>query len=150
MWHVSCSVLSDSLLLHGVWPTRPTLHGILQARILEWVAIPFYGGSPWPRDWTQASCIAGRFFTVWITREAPLPLNPIPYQILLFLCVRYPWIYLLLFFTIPPYSKLFPFLTWIIYSLGETSFILFYLFPLELNSSFWNIKLNVLSLPLHC
>ena len=107
-------------------------------------------GSSWPKAWTQASCIAGRFFTVWITREAALPLNPIPYQILLFLCVRYPWIYTLPFFTIPPYSKLFPFLTWIIYSLGETSFSLFYFSPLEPNRSFWNIKLNVLSLPLHC
>ena len=41
-----------------------SLHGILQARILEWVAIPFSEGSSWPRDQTQDSCIAGRFFTV--------------------------------------------------------------------------------------
>ena len=46
------------------------VHGILQARILEWVAIPFSGGSSWPRDWTWVSCIAGRFFTIWATREA--------------------------------------------------------------------------------
>ena len=37
------------------------VHGILQARILEWVAIPFSRGSSWPRDWTQVSCTAGRF-----------------------------------------------------------------------------------------
>ena len=46
--------------------------GISQARILEWIAIPFSRGSSWPRDWTHVSwisCIAGRFFTVWATRE---------------------------------------------------------------------------------
>ena len=48
-----------------------TVHGILQARILEWVAFPFSRGSPQPRDWTQVSCIAGEFFTRWATREAP-------------------------------------------------------------------------------
>ena len=47
------------------------VHGILQARILEWVAIPFSRGSSQPRDQTQVSCIAGRFFTVWATRADP-------------------------------------------------------------------------------
>ena len=42
---------------------------ILQARILEWVAIAFSRGSFWPRDQTQVTCIAGRFFTIWATRE---------------------------------------------------------------------------------
>ena len=46
-------------------PPGSSVHGILQARILEWVAIPFSGGSSWPRDWTQVSCIAGLFFTTW-------------------------------------------------------------------------------------
>ena len=45
------------------------VHGILQARILERVAIPFFKGSSWPRDQMWVSCIAGRFFTVWATRE---------------------------------------------------------------------------------
>ena len=45
-------------------------HGILQAGILEWVAIPFSRGSSEPRDLTQVSHIAGRFFTSWATREA--------------------------------------------------------------------------------
>ena len=45
------------------------VHGILQARILEWVAIPFSRGSSRPRDWTQVLLIAGRFFTIWATRE---------------------------------------------------------------------------------
>ena len=44
--------------------------GILQARILEWVAMPSSRGSSWPRDRTQVSCIAGGFFTVWATKEA--------------------------------------------------------------------------------
>ena len=47
-----------------------SLHGILQARILEWVAISFSRGSSWPRDQTQVSCTAGRHFTLWATREA--------------------------------------------------------------------------------
>ena len=46
------------------------VHGILQSRILEWVAGPFSRGSPQPKDQTQVSHIAGRFFTVWATREA--------------------------------------------------------------------------------
>ena len=45
-------------------------HGILQARILEWVAFPFSRGSSQPRDGTQVSCIANRFFTSWANREA--------------------------------------------------------------------------------
>ena len=44
---------------------------ILQARILEWVAIPIFSACSQPRDWTQVSHIAGRFFTIWATREAP-------------------------------------------------------------------------------
>ena len=46
------------------------VHEILQARILEWVAFPFSRESSQPRDWTQVSYIAGRFFTSWVTREA--------------------------------------------------------------------------------
>jgi len=44
-------------------PGSSSVHGILQARILEWVATPFRGSSQ-PRDQTQVSCIAGGFFTV--------------------------------------------------------------------------------------
>ena len=51
-------------------PPGSSVHDILQARMLEWVAIPFSRGSSWPRDWTWVSCIAGRFFTIWATREA--------------------------------------------------------------------------------
>ena len=58
-----------------VWdPMDYTVHGILQARILEWVAFPFSRGSSQPRDQTQVSRIAGGFFTRWATKEAqPIP-----------------------------------------------------------------------------
>ena len=42
-----------------------SVHGILQARILEWIAIPFSRGPSWSRDLIQVSCIADRFFTIW-------------------------------------------------------------------------------------
>ena len=48
-----------------------SVHGIFQARVLEWVATSFSRGSSWPRDQTQVSCIASRHFTLWATREAP-------------------------------------------------------------------------------
>ena len=47
-----------------------SIHGIFQARVLEWVAISFSRGSLWPRDQTQVSHIAGRHFTIWAAREA--------------------------------------------------------------------------------
>ena len=60
-------------------PQSSPVHGILQARILEWVAIPFSRGSSWLRDQTQISHIAGRFFTVWATRQPLCYLNPWSY-----------------------------------------------------------------------
>ena len=51
-------------------PPSSSVHRISQARILECAAIPFSRGSFQTRDWTQVSCIAGRFFTIWATREA--------------------------------------------------------------------------------
>ena len=68
-------IMSDSLQTCKVpmdcSPLGSSVHGILQARILEWVAIPFSKGSSWPRDQIWISCFAGRFFTIWATREAP-------------------------------------------------------------------------------
>ena len=61
----SCSTLSNFM--------DYTVHGILQARILEWVTFPFSRGSSQPRDWTQNSCIEGGFFISWTIREAPHP-----------------------------------------------------------------------------
>ena len=48
-------------------PLGSSVHGISQARILEWVAIHFSRGSSRLRDWTEVSHIAGRFFTIWAT-----------------------------------------------------------------------------------
>ena len=50
-------------------PPGSSIHGIFQARVLEWVAISFSRGSSRPRDWTQVSGIVGRCFTIWATRE---------------------------------------------------------------------------------
>ena len=52
------------------YPVDYTVHGILQARILEWVAIPFSRGSSQTKDQTQISHIAGGFFTSWAMRES--------------------------------------------------------------------------------
>ena len=53
-----------------------SINGILQARVLEWVAIPFSRGSSQSRDWIQVSRIVGRCFTIWATREVVyFPLN---------------------------------------------------------------------------
>ena len=52
-------------------PPDSSLHGILQARILEWLAISFSRRSPGPRDWTHVSHITGRFFSIWATKFAP-------------------------------------------------------------------------------
>ena len=50
-----------------------SVHGILQAGILEWTAIPFSRGTSQPRDQTLVSCLAGRFFTVWATgKRSPI------------------------------------------------------------------------------
>ena len=69
-WKWSRSVVSDSLRPCGCSPPGSSVHGILQERILEWVAISFYRGSFWPRDQTWVSCIAGRCFTLWATRDS--------------------------------------------------------------------------------
>ena len=51
-------------------PPGSSVQGILQARVLEWIAIPFFRGSFQPRDHAQVSCTADRFFTVWAARDA--------------------------------------------------------------------------------
>ena len=66
LWEVKVAQLCPTLC----GPMVYTVHGILQARILEWVALPFSRRSFQPRYWTQVSHIAGRFFTSYATREA--------------------------------------------------------------------------------
>ena len=72
----SCWILCDPM---DCSPPGSSVHGILQARILEWVAIPFSRGSSRPRDRTLVSPITGRFFTVWTSREAHLKLLALTY-----------------------------------------------------------------------
>ena len=74
----SCPTLWD--------PMDYTVHGTLQARILEWVAFPFSSGSSQPRDGTQVSLIAGGFFANWSMRES---LGFISYSTVLCVC-RHP------------------------------------------------------------
>ena len=52
-------------------PSSSSVHGILQARMLKWVAMPSSRGASQLRNPTRDSCIAGRFFTMWATRELP-------------------------------------------------------------------------------
>ena len=66
----SCPTLCDPM---DCSPPGSSVHGILQARVLEWGAIAFSRGSSQPRDRTQVSHIAGRRFNLWTTREAQLP-----------------------------------------------------------------------------
>ena len=67
-WSLSCVWLFATL--RTVALQAPLSMGTLQARILEWVAMPFSRGSSQTRDWAQVSCTAGGFFIVWATREA--------------------------------------------------------------------------------
>ena len=71
----TCGVLSHVWLFVTLWTVAhqtPLSLEILQARILEWVAMPSSRESSQPRDGTQFSHIAGGFFTLWATREAQL------------------------------------------------------------------------------
>ena len=61
---VSPSVMPNSLPPTVCSPPGFSVHGVLQARILEWVAISFTRRSSQPRDQTQVCCISGRFFTI--------------------------------------------------------------------------------------
>ena len=65
----SCPTLCDS---RNYSLSGSSIHGILQAGILKWLVIPFSRGFSGSRDWTQVSCTASRFFTIWATREAHL------------------------------------------------------------------------------
>ena len=70
LWKWSHSVVSDSLQPMDCSLLSSSVHGILQARMLEWVAISFSRGSSLPRDRTQVYYIAGRRFNLHTTREA--------------------------------------------------------------------------------
>ena len=74
-WKWSCSVVSDSLRPMDCSPPSSSVHGILQARILEWVAISFSRRSSRPRDQTWVFHTASRLFTLWATREGSMKLH---------------------------------------------------------------------------
>ena len=65
---VDCSLPGSSFFFF--FPDS-SVHGIFQARVLEWVSIAFSRRSSWPRDWTWVSRIVGRRFTIWATRGVP-------------------------------------------------------------------------------
>ena len=72
-----CAVLGHSVVSDSLWPMDcsppgSAVHGILQARILEWVAMPSSRVSSQLSDQTEVSLIAGKFFTNWATREAQI------------------------------------------------------------------------------
>ena len=74
---LACSVAQSCLTLCDPMDCNLpgfSAHGILQSRILKWVAIPFSSESSWLRDQTQVSCIAVGLFTFWATRETLLKL----------------------------------------------------------------------------
>ena len=66
----SCSTLCN---LVDCSPQGSSVHGVFQARVLEWGAISYSRGSSWPRDRTQVSWIAGRCFTLWAPGKPSLP-----------------------------------------------------------------------------
>ena len=79
MWDISILEKAVGLVAKSCWTladpmdyslSSSSVHGILQARILDWVAISSSRESSQPRNRTQVSCIAGRFFTDWAMREA--------------------------------------------------------------------------------
>ena len=63
-----CQTLCNSM---NCSPPGSSVPGILQARLLEWVAVPFSRRSSWHRDWTQVSWITGRFFTFLSHQRSP-------------------------------------------------------------------------------
>ena len=65
-----CSILCEPM---DCSPPGSSIHGILQARILEEVAIPFSRGSSWPRDQTWVSCTADGLFTIWLQQKRYRP-----------------------------------------------------------------------------
>ena len=78
-WYCVLSHFSHVWLFVIPWTVAhqvPLSMGILQARILEWVAMPSSKGSSQPRDWTQVSHTAGGFFTIWATRKAFVRSSP--------------------------------------------------------------------------
>ena len=121
-------------------PPGSSVHGILQARVLEWIATSFSRGSSWSKDQTQVSCIAGGFFTIWATGKT----NSATINIRIHLCFRlilFSWFWALNlaeghWFIGCMHTFIFPWLrTWL------PSWLLFQ----PLDSMQWRISLRVVS-----
>ena len=91
--HSKIRLSGTSLVVQRLNPGLPHCRGILYCLShhgspskLEWVAYPFSRDSSWPRDWIGVSCIAGGFFTSWVTREVPVSVECL-------LCVRHDALY---------------------------------------------------------
>ena len=85
-----CPTLCDPI---DCSPPGSSVHGILQAGTLEWVAIPFSRISSWPRNWTPVSYIAGRFFTIWTTREALNTYYPLSFPLIVVKLLSLVWLF---------------------------------------------------------
>ena len=83
---VVCLTLCDPM---DCSPPGSSVHGILQGRILEWVAVSFYKGSSQPRDCIQVSHIAGKLFTNWVTRKDLFHCMTVLYFVYLFVIDRH-------------------------------------------------------------
>ena len=83
---VSHSVMSKSCNPVDCSLPGSFVHGILQARIPEWVAISSSRGSPWPRDWNQISHAADKFFTVWASGVMQLDWNSLRIRTKVWFC----------------------------------------------------------------
>ena len=116
----SRSVMSNSLWHHIV-------HRNHQATILEQIAYPFSSGTSQPKNWTSVSCIAGRFYTSWATRETPS--LGVPYLGRFLLCqflwrvfiIKWCWIFLKAFSVSIEMTIWFLFFTLLIWSVGQFS-----------------------------
>ena len=80
LFSFSRSVVSNSLRPMDSSPPGSSVHRLLQARILKWIAVPFSRASSPLRDWTLVSCTAGRFFTIWTTWKPKCRVPP-PYSL---------------------------------------------------------------------
>ena len=82
------SVMSNSLCPMNCRPPGSSVHGIFQARVLEWVTISFSRGSSLPRDRTQVSHIVSRHLTVWATKQVKWSGIPISWKIFQFVVIH--------------------------------------------------------------
>ena len=152
----SCPTLFDP---RDCSPPGSSVHGILQASILEWIAMPSSRGSSWPRDRTRVSCMAGGILTVWATREDSSPYTPWRHFYFLLRCCTFNCLWNLLLkvtgdlLIIKSYA-IFSYLTWVLTWLINSPFWGFF-FSLSLWLGYSCMWIEAISLSLsvylsHC